>query len=318
MLKLLLLLFTFCFPSCINAQTDTTTTFTKEDLRMLDSMFKTDEFINLMMKDKKSYLDISVGAGNQLLSTSNNNSNAGESKPAFTLTPGVAYNHKSGLGIAFNVFFATDNGNFKPYQFAINPYYQYYGKKISAGISYTRYIFNTGSNFSPNPFKNAFYGNFIFTKIFIKPGITIGYNNGTLTDTINIITGTKKVVMKVSDFSVAPYIKHDFYFYELLSKADGLSFSPSLMLVAGQQQIKAPGLDNARLIAHPRLSNYLKNRFTSNSKFQLQSIAASIIFKYQYKNFYINPDIYLDYYLPSTTEKRFSCLFSITAGILIF
>jgi hypothetical protein len=33
-----------------------------------------------------------------------------------------------------------------------------------------------------------------------------------------------------------------------------------------------------------------------------------------FKKFFIEPVVYLDYYLPETTENRFSAIFSVNAG----
>jgi hypothetical protein len=307
---LLLLGFSFIVLSA-TGQTDT---LSKEDKRMLDSMFKNDEVFKLMMKKDKSYFEVRMGAGNQSISTTNNNANVGELKSNFTLMPGVDYHHKSGFGLAVSAFLAVDSGQLKSYQYAINPYFEYYGKSFDAGVYYTRYIFNEASGFSPNPFKNGFYGNFIYTKIYIAPGLSIGYNTGRFTDSFPILR--RKLEIKLSDLSLSAYVLHKYYFYELLSKYDMLSFVPSLMLVAGRQKIKAPGLNNPRLSNFPRLKNALKNRYESDSKFQLQSVAASATLNYQYKKFFIEPGVYCDYYLPATTYKRFTTVFSLAAGFI--
>ncbi len=314
--KLVLLFLISLTCSFAYGQTDS---LTREEKMALDSMFKNDEFFNLMFKKKKSFFEISVGAGNQLLSTNNNNANAGELRSSFALVPGVSYTHKSGFGLALNSFFASDSGQFKPYQYSINPYFEHYGKSINLGIYYTRYIFNSSSNFSPNPFQNAFYGNLVYTKTFIEPGLSIGYASGQFTDSF-LLAGTsirRKLKVKLSDFSLSPYVQHNFYFYKLFSKEDGLSLTPSLMLVAGRQRVKLEEFKRSQLADFPRLRDYLKNRFESDSKFQLQSLAGSLTLKYQYKKFYISPNLYLDYYLPSTTGERLTTLFSVVAGFFL-
>jgi hypothetical protein len=315
MLKLTNLLLFLFSASAAFGQIDS---LSKEDLRALDSMFKNDEFIQLLFaKKKRSYFDIHVGAGNQLLSISNNNSNAGGLKSHFTLTPGIAYNHKSGLGIAASSFFTSDSGSFRPYQYAINPYFEFYNKSVNLGIYYTRYIFDKSSDFSPNPFQNAFYLNFVYIRPFIEPGLALGYATGKFTDTFTLAGIKRTLNVKLSDLSLSPYVQHGFYFYKLFSKNDGLSFTPAVMLVAGRQRARAPGLNFTRLLMHPRIREYLKNRFESDSKFQLQSIAGSLALKYQYKRFYTSPGLYIDYYLPSTTEKKLTTVFSIVAGFTL-
>jgi len=311
---LLLLLFVTAAPYAYG-QLDS---LSKEDKRLLDSMFNNDEFIKLMMGKKRSSFEVRVTGGNQLLSTNNNNANTGESKSSFALIPAIDYYHKSGFGLTLSSFLASDSGQFRPYQYAVNPYFDYYGKTVNLGFSYTRYIFNTASRFSPNPFQNAFYGNFLYTKFFLEPGLTIGYNTGKYTDVFIVNNIPRKLEVKLSDFSLSPYVLHDFHFYELFSKDDGLKFAPSLSLVAGRQRAKAPGLNNPRLANFPILKTILKNRFESDSKFQVQSIAASVTLKYLYKDFFIGPSIYFDYYLPATTYKRLTSLFSVTAGFSFY
>ena len=57
MLKPIFVLFFLLTASAVYAQTDS---LTKEERRMLDSMFKNDEFIKLMTKKDKNYLDVST------------------------------------------------------------------------------------------------------------------------------------------------------------------------------------------------------------------------------------------------------------------
>jgi hypothetical protein len=61
----------------------------------------------------------------------------------------------------------------------------------------------------------------------------------------------------------------------------------------------------------PRKKNQSGN---SNNKFQAQSIGASLDFTYSVGKFYVQPNVYFDYYLPTTTSNRFSSIVSLTAG----
>jgi hypothetical protein len=279
-------------------------------------MFNNDEFIKLMMKKDKSYLEVKTGAGNQSISTSNNNVNAGELKSYLILTPAVNYHHKSGFGLAANAFLAVDSGNIKAYQFSINPYFEYFGKSFNAGIYYTRYISNESSGFTPNPFQNSFYGNIVYTKTYLAPGFAIGYNNGHFYDTIPVLGRSREVKVTVSDFNLSAYVLHEYYYKKLLAKDDQLTITPSVLLVAGRQEVKVPGLNHPRLSKLPRYKRYLKNRYESDSKFQFQSLAASVSVNYQYKKFFIEPNIYLDYYLPATSYRKFTTVFSLSVGFV--
>lgn len=81
MRKIVLLFMLICICPFVQAQTDSIT-FSKEDMKVLDSMFKSDEFIKLMMTtERKSFLQIYAGGGNRMLSIKNNNANAAGKKP---------------------------------------------------------------------------------------------------------------------------------------------------------------------------------------------------------------------------------------------
>jgi len=109
---------------------------------------------------------------------------------------------------------------------------------------------------------------------------------------------------------VAATVGHDFAFYNLLSKKDELDFTPTLMLNMGSDKLTQTHTN--RIFDRPALSRRKKSDFTN--KFQLQSVAASFDFTYMVKKFFIQTILYLDYYLPETTENRFSTIFSVNAG----
>lgn len=313
MLRSLLLVCCFTgFTFFAQAQTDS---LSKEDKAMLDSMLKNDQFLQLFAEKNKSFLDISLSGTNQLFSLYNNNANVAQLQPRFVLIPAVGYYHKSGLGISANVFLTTDNGQFKAYQYAVSPFYRFQKKNWEASFAYTRYIAGNTSELSKNPFQNDFYIKGGYRKTWIEPGLAIGLTTGHFTDTAVILSTIRTAKFRISDFSLAASGKHEFYFFELMSKEDGLSITPAVMLIAGRQRIDAEGL--SRFSNRPRVLNFLKNRFNSNSGFRVQSIAGSLDMKYQLKKFYFNPNLYLDYYLPETNEKRFTAVFAITAGVTL-
>jgi hypothetical protein len=52
-----------------------------------------------------------------------------------------------------------------------------------------------------------------------------------------------------------------------------------------------------------------------NNKFQLQSVAASADLTYSTGKFFLQSNLYVDYYLPETTTKRLSAIYTVTAGL---
>lgn len=316
--------------SFVYAQTDS---LTREEKLALDSMFKNDEFFKLMMGDKdRSYFDVNIGIGNGIFSLKNNALNAGQAVTSkLFYRPSIGYYHKSGLALTLNGFLINDEGSLKLYQYAINPSYAYNGKTIAAGISYTRFIEGSATNFDTNPFKNDFYGIVVYKKTWIEPGLSVGYSFGKVKEyfdttfwytlpvypyTSRIIHITDTITTRLSGFSLMLSATHKWDFYKLVSKKDAILLQPTLLLNAGSQKwnISHSSSLNNRI---PLVQSYLKNRYgngSTSASFTLQSMAFLAELTYYYGKFYCQPQLYLDYYLPSTTEKRLTTLFSVTAG----
>ena len=333
MLKSLFLLLFSIAASFAYGQTDSLTT---EDRRLLDSMFKNDEFIKLMLAKDKSYFDINIGMGNGTFSLKNNALNAGQAiTNKIYYSPSVGYYHKSGFTITLNGFLAADEGNFKIYQYAISPSYTYDKKNITAAISYTRYIEGDAASFDISPFKNDFYASVTYKKLWIQPGLAVGYSFGKQVEyfdtafwrrsidypyTYRVIHIKDTITTKLRGLSLTLSASHKWSFYELINKKDAIELQPTFMLNAGSQRwnISHSSSLSRRL---PIVQNYLKRKFgngSSSQSFNLQSAAFLAEVTYYYGKFYLQPQLYLDYYLPTTTEKRFTTLFSVTAGFTFY
>jgi hypothetical protein len=332
MYKLLfLLLFSQAGTTVMGQQLDS---LSKEDLRLLDSMFKNDEFIKLMVEQKKSYVDVNIGMGNRIFSIKNNALNAGQAQTnKIFYTPSVGYYHKNGFAVTVSGYLASDDGEVKMYQYAFSPSYTYSNKKITAGISYTRFIEGSEASFDVNPFKNDFYASALYKKSWVQPGIALGFSFGkqeSYYDTAfwytpplqsaRIIHVRDTITTRLSGLSLTLSATHQWAFYELLNKKDAIRLQPVLMLNAGSQKwhvTHSSSLFERRAV----VQYYLKRRFgdgTTSSNFNLQSMAFSGALTYYYGKFYLQPQIYLDYYLPATTEERITSLFSVTAGISFY
>jgi len=328
MCKYLLLLCCSFIATCALAQTDS---LSKEDKHLLDSMFKNDAFINMMKKDK-NYLDISIGIGNGEFSAHNNAANATGVDKQLIYTPGITYRLKNGLSFGVAAFITGDSSK-KPeiYQTGLTAGYDYYGKTIYAGGSYTRYLSNQDKYNSKSIYQNDLSAYVKLAKGLFQPGIMLGYVDGKYKemnyvsfkrtvhlpnpppngrDTIITITGKDSTDNKTSYFSVAATVGHDFYFYKVFSKNDELDFIPTLMLNMGSDKLSQTHTN--KIFDRPAFSKRKKSDYSN--KFQVQSVAASFDLTYMIKKFFIQPVLYLDYYLPETTENRFSAIFSVNAG----
>ncbi len=324
MRQIVLMLTAVFAASFVFAQTDS---LTKEEQRALDSMFQNDEVIKLMlgMRKNKSYLDVNLGMGNGVFSLKNNSLNAEQAVTnKLFYTPSVSYYHKSGFTLTATGFIANDDGKLSMYRYAISPSYMYNGKKINVGISYTRFIEGSATSFQVSPYKNDLYGSFTYKKTWVQPGIAFGFSAGKMEDYYDTAFWFFNTVVHIRDtittriygFSATLSASHRWDFYKLLGKKDALQIQPTLMLNAGSQHWNishSSSLGQRRLI----VQNYLKRRFgdgSSSDSFKVQSFGFLGGITYYYGKFYLQPQLYLDYYLPTTTEDRFTTLFSVTAG----
>lgn len=275
-----------------------------------------------------SYFDVSLGIGNGSFSVNNNSVNASQAQVnKLYYTPSIGYHHKTGFGIAITPYFTTDNGNLKTYQTAITPYYDYESKKISTGISFTKFItdkkaFNTNSTY-----QNDLYAYIKYTKSYIQPTLALGYAAGTFKERtffdsigppryrIAVFDSTKN---EIKDFSISLGIEHVFNLDSLFTKKGTLTFTPQVVLNAGSEKFKST-ITNTRRVAAATRTNRLKSLTqNANSSFAFQSIALSLSTDYYIGNFIISPNFYFDYYLPATTEKRLTNVFSFSVGYTFY
>ena len=328
MYKFLLLVCLSFGVSYAYGQTDS---LTKEERRLLDSMFNNDEFIKLMKGKEKNYLDISIGIGNAVFSASNNAANATGVNKQLVYTPAVVYRLKNGLSFGVSGFLTADStGKQELYQTGLQAAYDYYGKTIHAGFSYTRYLSDQDKYNSKSLYQNDFYGYIKRAKGAIQPGLALGFASGNykeasfvsfkrpirnpnpppvLIDTL--IKGKDSTDNKTSYFSASASVGHDFAFYKVFSKNDELDFVPTLIVNFGSDKLTQTHLN--KVFDRPALNARKKSDFSN--KFQVQSVAASVNLTYMISKFFIDTNFYADYYLPETTEQRFSFIFSIAAGI---
>lgn len=210
------------------------------------------------------------------------------------------------------------------YQWAISPAYVYSGKKISAGVSYTRFIEGSSTSFETSPFKNDIYGSFRYKKTWIEPGIATGiafgrvknYYDTTYWDTVHMrpVHLEKEIITRISGFSLTFSASHRFTFEKLLGRKDAMQIQPAILLNGSSQRWTTTYTPSRTPVL-----NLLKRKYgeSGNTQFKIQSTAFMIDITYYYGKFYIQPQLYLDYYLPSTTEKRLTTLFSLTTGFML-
>lgn len=299
------------------------TTYTEAEKAALDSMFKDDEFINMLKTAlaPKSYFLVSAGIGNSYFSAKNKELNASQLENKLVITPAAAYYHKSGLAITASAFMASFNGKMSFYQFGLSPSYSLTkNKKIGTTISFTHMFTRSGFEGYASPIQNDFYGNIFLKKPWLQPGISLGLSGGRYTDYVKVDTVlngirrifTDTVKTRLTAVSLNAFVQHQFEYFELLSKKDGISITPQLILNAGSQKFtevhKNPFITKLKLMNSVRFKN-LGVR-SDKSSFSIQSLAFNLDINYVIGKFGFEPQFYLDYYLPETTDKKFTSVYS--------
>jgi hypothetical protein len=302
----------------------------RDSTAVMDSLMKEfDSFLDSLAQPK-SFFSASAGMGNQTFSVKNNALNTQETtNTQLSLTPGVGYYNKKGLGISVMGFVTQLNNSYHFYQYAVTPSYDYISKKIVAGISYTRYFGKDSATMDASPYDNDWYGYFNIRHKSWRYGIAAGYANGRFVDGIGYpdsvqrfntilqklewvrVHKTVRSVTTIKDFSFSGSLRKDFNWYGLIKDKDNLTLSLTSYLVTGSSAIST----NTRI--NYRLKNITLARFrrvfntVNGNDFQFQSAALAASITYNVGRFSVQPIWFIDYYFHDTDQKL-SQVFSLT------
>ena len=281
-----------------------------------DSLGLMKDLLDILSDSEKasSYFSFDVGIGNRIFNVRNNALNS-KLTPVNTVifSPSVVYHHKSGLYFIAGANLLNDNKKgFGFSQYSISPGYELpENDNIEFAFAYTHYFVD--DNFSPyaSPIQNDFYTSVSYKKIWINPGLALGYSTGIYGSVKRILRLYDSTLNKVKSFSFIPSISHEFKWQQILNKSDGILFTPAIMMNIGQTKTAIKHKTNA-----VNLANFLNKRGRlpklDVTKFEPESMGLSLDASYATGNFTIEPQAYFDYYLPSTEDKRFSSYFTLT------
>lgn len=303
------------------------------DKHILDSLLQNDEMLKMINNFDKSYsyFRANLGVGNKINSSPDKAIQSLQNSP-FIFNPSIGYYHKSGFGISITGFLLNEKNKTDLYQYTLTPSFGYNkGKFADVLISYSHYFEKSKYSYNTSPVQDEFYGSILFKKPWLKPGISTGYSFGKYYEIVGIDTAiwiltqripikyTDSVTTKLSIFSVAGSIEHSFIFFNLFSKKDGLNFTPQLSLISGINTYKVShtsDLANFKTFSKRLLKRIRHFQSQSNNmNYQLQSVGLDLDINYSIGKFYLEPDLYLNYYLPATNDNRFTQTFNFNIGI---
>ena len=312
----------------ISAQTN------PEDKRILDSLLENDEMLKMInnMTKVSSYFRVNMSIGNNLSNSGDKQIETLQNNNSPVFTSSASYYHKSGFGLSFTGFLFNENNRTNFYQYTLKPSFSYEkSKALDINLSYAHYFEKNYYSSYSSPVQDEFYGTFIFKRSWIKPGIATSYSTGRFNQVVNIDTTIKvlnrqvhikyidSAKIRLSSFSFAGTVEHAFTFYNLFSIKDGLILIPQLSLISAFNSFKvnhSSSLENYKSFTKKKIKKIRHFQSQSdNDKFDLQSLGLDINAIYAIGKFYVEPEMYFDYYLPATTDNPFSQIYSLNIGI---
>lgn len=329
-----LILFTvlLCFCFSVNAQE----TKTDSVIINVDSLEQElDDFLSFYdsLKAPKSYWLLSLGAGNTQFSVRNVALNAQQSATNLSLTPTIAYYHKSGLGVTYNNYILAEAGKLQLLQHAVTlSYDQTQAEKISYGISYTRFFGKKEFVNASSPYDNDVLAYLQIGKGKFRPGVMLGFSGGRYRETLQYLDSqqirmplTGQFVtqyffvsdtsnIRIRDFSLIPYLRYD-WMLDGIGKKDYFILQPTLMLLGSATGVTVNSkgtVRQRRLLSRSR--SYSETDSQTNT-FQFQSLGLQLDATWYIGKFFLNPQLYVDYYLLSS-QNKFSTLYTIQTGFM--
>ena len=269
-----------------------------------------------------SYFSANIGLGNKLFSTRNNSINSRQATTSTIIfSPSLGYFHKSGLSLTAGANLLNDGKKgFGVNQYSLTPAFDLLNNKnIGFGISYSHYFVEDKFSIYSSPIQNDLYTYFNYKKWWLEPGIALGFSSGKFTEVTKYTTLLGNVLVdtgtfKLKSFSLLPSVSHSFEWYGIFGKNDGIVFIPSL-----QGNFSS---DSTQTISHTIKRNLIRSfnlkrrvpKLQGKNKFEAQSLGLNLDLSYTTGNFSIQPQLYLDYYLPATDQKRFTSVFTLNIG----
>jgi hypothetical protein len=332
-------------PSSVFAQVSK---FDENELKSELDLLKDDSLMSELksllgtMYKPESFLSANLAYSNRLFSTKNNALNAQQARTGqAALLPSLSYFHKTGFGLTTTGFMRNIDGRPNFYQLAISPSYDYIGKKVITGVSYTNYIKTAANSLFSTPFTHEVYAYAQLRKSIVRPFIALGWASGSYEDvTIRrirdrgdniLVTDTSKVYL--NDFSTIFGISHTFSFQNVLTKNDLITFAPSLNLIAELQNYKVTPIgfgvigdldddDDEEEDDDDKVDiERIRKRFNLNpqtvSRFTLQTLAFSANANWYKSSYSVTAGYFMGYYFNNLNTSKFAHFFNLTVGVTL-
>lgn len=312
----------------------------KAELDLLKSDSLMDELKSLLgtMYKPESFFSANLAYSNRLFSTKNNALNAQQANSGqAAFLPSVSYFHKTGFGLTATGFIRSIDKKPSFYQMAVSPSYDYIGKKIITGISYTNYIKTATNNLLSTPFTHEVYAYAQMRKSVIRPFLALGWASGHYDDvTIRsfrdrgnnlLVSDTSRVYL--NDFSTILGVSHTFSFQNVISKNDFITVVPTLNLIAELQNYKISPIgfgviadlnddevdEDESKVDIERIRKRFNLNPQSVSKFSFQTLAFSTNANWYKSSYSVSAGYFMGYYFNNVNTSKFAHFFNLTVGV---
>jgi hypothetical protein len=302
----------------------------RDTTAVMDSLMSDFEKFLDSLSAPKSFFALNLGVGTGFFSFENKNSVFLTTRKKLIFSPSAGYYHRSGLGISATAFLIHDDNAVNLYQVAFSPSYDFIRKKLSTGISYTRYFSKDSLNFYATPIQNELFAYFTWKGWWLRPSVNFAFGWGSKTEYERrrlrrydlILSDPNRYFVDikneetVQDFSVTVSLRKDFDWYDVLGKNDNITFTPVLMLNSGTQNFGFNTSYSYRFNTIRANSLPSNSSITDKTGFAMQSASCALRGSYLKGRFLIQPQVLFDYYLPDLGEDQnpLNTVFSITAG----
>jgi hypothetical protein len=284
------------------------------------------------MTSSRNMLLINIGAGYNFLNYQSTSSQLLTADKKITYSPSIGFFHKNGLGIDAWAAIIKDGQSFIPYQYILSGSYDYLKSDVfTSGISFSHFFTKDSLPFYTSPLQNEISVSIAYKESWVKPSLTATYGWGSFTSynerkehirklrlRKNGVTRIEKTE-KVSDFSLAASLRHDFYWLNIINKKGILRLTPRITFTSGTQKFGFNQTSNSygatRLTSNSIMYNSENVNLDDELRFQPLSVTAFIKPELTFGKFFIQSQLAFDYYFPAET-KNFTTNLNMNLGFI--
>ena len=284
------------------------------------------------MTSSRNMLLINIGAGYNYLNYQSTSSQLLTADKKITYSPSIGFFHKNGLGIDAWAAIIKDGQSFIPYQYILTGSYDYLKSDVfTSGISFSHFFTKDSLPFYTSPLQNETSVSIAYKESWVKPSLTATYGWGSFTSFNKRKEHIRKLRLrkngvtrietteKVSDFSLAASLRHDFYWLNIINKKGILRLTPRITFTSGTQKFGFNQTSNSygatRLTSNSVMYNSENVNLDDELRFQPLSVTAFIRPELTFGKFFIQSQLSFDYYFPAET-KNFTTNLNMNLGFI--